>query len=85
MANHKAAMSISLTKDLKEYVKQRTKTAHFGTPSDYMRSLIRDDMRHAEHERLEQELLKGLRSKSRVITPKEWERLKADILQRAER
>ncbi len=80
MANHRAQMNISLPENLKEYVKKRTKEAHYGTPSDYVRTLIREDMRHTEQERLERELLKGLHSKSRTITPTEWEKLKKDIL-----
>jgi antitoxin ParD1/3/4 len=55
-------MTISLPKDLKEFVRKRSLTAHYGTPSDYIRGLIREDVKRLEEERLEQELLKGLRS-----------------------
>ena len=36
-------MTISLPEDLKQFVKKRSLTAHYGTPSDYIRGLIRDD------------------------------------------
>ena len=60
---HKATnMSISLPKDMKERVKRRVKEDNFGTPSDYLRSLIREDLRHRDQERLENDLLQGLQS-----------------------
>ena len=75
-------MSISVPRDLKEYVKKRTREAHYGTPSDYMRSLVREDMRRADQERLEQELLKGIRSgPGKVMTPHEWAKLKTEVVQ----
>ena len=80
MPSNATTMSVSLPKPLQDYVKQRARDAHYGTASDYIRSLIRDDIKRLEQERLEQELLKGLRSQSRVITPKEWEKLKKDIV-----
>jgi antitoxin ParD1/3/4 len=80
MPRNATTMSFSLPKPLQDYVRKRARAAHYGTPSDYIRSLIRDDIKRMEQERLEQELLKGLRSQSRVITPKEWEKLKKDIV-----
>ena len=80
MPSNATTMSVSLPKPLQDYVKQRARDAHYGTPSDYIRSLIRDDIKRMEQERLEQELLKGLRSQSRVITLKEWEKLKKDVV-----
>jgi antitoxin ParD1/3/4 len=80
MARHATTMSFSLPKPLHDYVKQRARDAHYGTPSDYIRSLIREDIKRMEQERLEYELLKGVQSKSRVITPQEWDKLKKDIV-----
>lgn len=83
MTNDTAIMSVSLPTALKDYVKQRTRDAHYGTPSDYIRSLVREDLKRAEQERLERELLKGIRSgKGKAITPKEWDKLRAQILER---
>ena len=59
-------MTISLPKDLKKFVKKRSRTAHFGTPSDYIRGLLREDLLKLEQERLEQALLQGLRSGKRI-------------------
>ena len=71
-------MTISLPKHLKEFVRERSLTAHYGTPSDYIRGLIREDVKRLEAERLEQELLKGLRSgKGIPMTKETWKQLKA--------
>ena len=76
-------MTISLPEDLKQFVKKRSLTAHYGTPSDYIRGLIREDLKRLEEERLEQELLKGLRSgKGIPMTKDAWKRLKAEAAAR---
>ncbi len=38
-------MNISLPEALKSFVKERTKGANYSNPSDYVRSLIREDQR----------------------------------------
>ena len=38
-------MNISLPEALKIFVKERTKKANYSNPSDYVRSLIREDQR----------------------------------------
>jgi Arc/MetJ-type ribon-helix-helix transcriptional regulator len=79
MAHRTSTMSISLPKNLKEHVKQRTIQAHFGTPSDYIRGLIREDLQRFEQEQLEAELIKGLKSgKSIRMTKESWKRLRAE-------
>ena len=75
-------MTISLPEDLKQFVKKRSLTAHYGTPSDYIRGLIREDLKRLEQERLEQELLKGLRSGTGIrMTKQMWKQLKAEAAQ----
>ncbi|OGL77128.1 hypothetical protein A3J43_02270 [Candidatus Uhrbacteria bacterium RIFCSPHIGHO2_12_FULL_54_23] len=76
-------MSVSLPTALKDYARQRSRDGHYGTPSDYVRSLIREDLKRAEQERLERELLKGLRSgKGKAVTPKEWAKLRSQVMAR---
>lgn len=76
MAREVENMSISLPKELKERVKQRVHEDHYGTPSDYMRSLVREDLRRHDQERLEQALIKGLGSgRGMTITSKgDWKK-----------
>lgn len=81
MGNQPAAtMSVSLPKELKEHIKRRVKQEHFGTPSDYIRSLVRQDLKRDERERLESLLLEGLASgPSTAMTAGEWKKLQAEV------
>jgi antitoxin ParD1/3/4 len=81
MSRHTSTMTISLPKHLKEFVKERSLTAHYGTPSDYIRGLIREDLKRLEEEWLEVELMKGLKSgKGIPMTKDAWKQLKTDAL-----
>ena len=83
MSRQTSTMTISLPEDLKQFVKKRSLTAHYGTPSDYIRGLIREDLQRLEQERLEAELVKGLRSgKSTRMTAGAWKRLRAEAARR---
>jgi len=41
MSRLTSTMTISLPKHLKEFVKERSLTAHYGTPSDYPEAALR--------------------------------------------
>jgi Arc/MetJ-type ribon-helix-helix transcriptional regulator len=53
MSRQSSTMTISLPEDLKQFAIQRSRTAHYGTPSDYIRGLMREDLKCLEEERLE--------------------------------
>jgi antitoxin ParD1/3/4 len=79
-------MNISLPDSMKKYVKGRVNEERYSTPSDYVRSLIREDQQKLEdEERLEQLLLEGLRSgpgmtiRSKADWAKFWKKIDADI------
>jgi antitoxin ParD1/3/4 len=81
-----ATMNISLPDAMKKYVKERVDEERYSTPSDYVRSLIREDQQKLEdEERLEQMLLEGLRSgpgttiRSKADWAKFWKKIDADI------
>jgi antitoxin ParD1/3/4 len=81
MPRNISTMTISLPEDLKKFVKKRSVSAHFGTPSDYIRGLIREDLKRLEQERLEIELMKGLKGKGIPMTPAAWKRMRAEAAQ----
>jgi antitoxin ParD1/3/4 len=64
------SMNISLPDPLKAYVEDRVSSGGFGTPSEFIRNLIRQD-KELRISRLEAELLDALRAKELVIAPEE--------------
>jgi len=82
MYRHTSTMTISLPEDLKQFVKKHSRSAHYGTPSDYIRGLIREDLKRLEQERLEIELMKGLKGNGIPMTQETWKKLKAEAEKR---
>ena len=64
------SLNISLPDPLKAYVEGRVASGDFGTPSEFIRNLIRQD-KEQRRTRLENELLDALQSKDLVISPEE--------------
>jgi antitoxin ParD1/3/4 len=64
------SLNISLPDPLKSYVEGRVASGDYGTPSEFVRNLIRQD-KEQRRARLETELLDALQSKEFVITPEE--------------
>ena len=76
-------MSVSLPEPLKDFVKERSERGLYGTPSDYIRALIREDLKRHEQEKLEALLLDGLASgEPQSMTKDNWEALRADVHKR---
>jgi antitoxin ParD1/3/4 len=64
------SLNISLPDPLKAYVEKRVSSGDFGTPSEFIRNLIRQD-KEQRKTRLEAELLEALETKQIVISPQE--------------
>jgi antitoxin ParD1/3/4 len=64
------SLNISLPDPLKAYVEDRVATGDFGTPSEFIRNLIRQDKEH-RLSRLESELFESLQSRELIVTPEE--------------
>ena len=64
------SLNISLPDPLKAYVEGRVASGDYGTPSEFVRNLIRQD-KEQRRSRLEAELLDALQTKELVITPEE--------------
>jgi antitoxin ParD1/3/4 len=80
-----ATLHISLSDSLKQRVKERVKEEHFSNPSDYVRALIREDLKRRDEQRLEAMLLEGLASGPGVTagTP-EWDEFWKKLYARVE-
>ena len=57
-----ASLNVSMPDELREFVAQRTTQTHHATPTEYIRSLVREDQKRADQEKLEALLLAGLDS-----------------------
>ncbi len=64
------SLNISLPDPLKAYVEDRVASGDYGTPSEFVRNLIRQD-KEQRRSRLENELLDALQSKNLTIAPEE--------------
>ena len=62
------SFNVTMPEELLSYVRSRTKEGGFGTPTEFMRHLIRKDQEERAERELEQRLLEGLRSR-RSRTP----------------
>ena len=65
-----SSLNISLPDPLKAYVEDRVNSGDFGTPSEFIRNLIRQD-KEQRRSRLEADLLDALQSRQVTIAPEE--------------
>ncbi len=72
-------MNISLPEALKRFVKERTKTANYSNPSDYVRSLIRDDQRRQAAESLLDDMLAKHLAANPAASPAKLEKLRGEF------
>jgi antitoxin ParD1/3/4 len=79
------SFNVTMPEDLLKYVRRRTREGGFGTPTEFMRHLIRKDQEQRAERELEQRLLAGLGSpRSRVPVKTFFKRMHALIDQVAE-
>ena len=71
-------MNISLPEKLKRFVRERAKSAHFSNPSDYVRSLIREDQRRLAAESLLEELIAKHLAGQPATNPEDLDKLRAE-------
>jgi len=64
------SLNISLPDPLKAYVEDRVASGEYGTPSEFIRNLIRQD-KEQRRSRLETALLDALQTKELAISPEE--------------
>ena len=57
-----ASLNVSMPEELRKFVTKRSKQTQHATPTEYIRSLVREDQKRADTEKLEKLLLEGLDS-----------------------
>ena len=76
-------MNVSLPETLKEYVTERVAEGIYSNASDYVRALIRSDMKRHSQEQLEAMLLEGIKSGPAVeMTRADWDGIMENAKQR---
>ena len=74
-------MNISLPEQLKEHVEAQVQSGRYTSVSEYMRELVRHDLKIRERERVEQAVLAGINSGDPVeMTPQAWEQLRRELM-----
>ena len=77
------SLNISLPVTMKDFVERQVQENGFSTPSEYIRSLVRDDQKRRVDEKFDELLLEGLKSGDGIeITPEYWEKKRAQLLER---
>ena len=65
------SLSISVPEELKTIIMQRTQSGYFGTPSEYLRHLVREDIRRDKAiQEMEDFIQRGIDSGTSTSTPK---------------
>jgi antitoxin ParD1/3/4 len=70
------SLNISLPESLKDFVETEVKKGGYSTPSEYVRSLLRDAQKRSADEHLEKLLLEGVRSGKAIPGDVVMERLR---------
>ena len=79
-------LTISLPEKLKEFIDQRVESEGFGTVSEYLRSLVREDQKRTAKERLEALLLEGIESgPATEMTKEDWDSIRKRVRARWEK
>ena len=77
------SMNISLPESMRTYVEEQVAKGGYGTVSEYIRELIRQDQKRYAQEHLEALLLEGLNSgAATAITEQDWADIRASVRQK---
>ena len=77
------SMNITLPDPMRKFVDDQLASGSYGTASEYIRALIREDQKRRAQERLEALLLEGLEGDDSVeVTPEFWEDFRSRLDER---
>ena len=76
-------MNISLPEPLKAFIDEQVSSGKYGSVSEYVRELVRQDEKRRAQEKLEALLLEGLESGAPVeMSRQDWEDIRREALAR---
>jgi len=74
-------MNVSLPIKMKHYVEEQVKAGAYGTASEYVRQLIREDQEKKMRTNIDSLLLEALESGKPIdVTPEYWKRKRQQLL-----
>ena len=77
------SLNISLPKSMRDFVEGEVSEGGYSTPSEYVRSLLREERKRKAERELEAFLLAGLKSGEPVeVTPAFWDEKRSELLAR---
>ncbi len=77
------SMNISLPEALRQWVDDRVTAGGYGTASEYLRELIREDQKRRVREQLDQKLIDSLESgPAEEMTAKDWQHIRTTVCDR---
>ncbi len=73
-------MNVSLPEPMRDYIEQQVKTGGYGSVSEYIRDLIRQDQKRKAQEHLENLLLQGLDSgEATNMSDRDWAEIRQAV------
>lgn len=76
-------LNISLPESMKAFVEEQVRSGGYDTPSDYVRTLIREAQVRAAKQELESKLIEGMDSgPATPMTNDDWDELKRRVWER---
>jgi antitoxin ParD1/3/4 len=79
----RATMNISLPESLREWVEELVEKNGYGTVSEYIRQLVREDQRRRVREEIEKRLLAAIESgPATPMTKADWDRMRRELIER---
>ena len=73
-------MNVSLPEPMRDYIEQQVKTGGYGSVSEYIRDLIRQDQKRKAQAHLENLLLQGLDSGSATnMSDRDWAEIRQAV------
>ena len=79
----RATMNISVPASVREWIDERVSEGGYGSASEYVRELVRQDRERHAMQRLEQQLLEGVASGPAVpMTTEDWKELRREVVRR---
>lgn len=80
----RTTMNVSLPESLREWVDEQVEKGGFGSASEYVRHVLREERKRLAQELLEEMLMEGINSgPATEMTDADWDDLKREIRERA--